>query len=97
MEKQTSPSSKLTGFIQKAVDVFKECSGVPSLTRARIFPHGGVTNSGNNCLEIEASWTQMEIERGKRVAFTKSHFVKRNGGSLEKLCSSAFQSDATQM
>ena len=97
MEKQTSPSSKLTGFTQKAVDVFKECAGIPSLTRAHVFPHGGVTNSGNNCLEIEANWTQVEIEREKRVAYTKSYFVKRNGGSLEKISSSAFQSDATQM
>ena len=91
MENQTSPSSKLAEFTQKSIDVFKECAGIPSLTRARIF-----SLEDTKCLEIEATWTQMEIERGKRVAFSKSYFVQRRGHSLEKICSSTFQSDATQ-
>ena len=99
MEKQASPSSKLTRFTQKAVDVFKGCAGIPSLARARILPHSasGGTTSSNDCLEVEATWIQTEMERGKKVAFTKSYFVKRSGHILEKICSSAFQSDATQM
>lgn len=92
MENQTSSSSKLVEFTHKSIDVFKECAGIPSLTRARIFPRGDT-----ECLEIEATWTQMEIERGKRVTFTKSYFLQRHGRSLEKICSSMFQSDATKM
>ena len=99
MEKKIFPSSKLTEFTQKAINVFKGCAGIPSLTRAHIFPLGNVYSRDNNCLEfeVEATWTQMEIERGKRVSFTKSYFVKSNGYSLQKINSLAFQSDATQM
>ena len=81
-----------TEFTQKAIDVFKECSLVPSLTRARILPH-----SDTNFIEIEATWTEVEVERQKKTAFTKSYFVQRKGCSLEKICNSAFPADATQM
>ena len=101
MDKQASPSSysKLTRFTQKAIDVFKGYAGIPSLARACILPHSasGISTSGNHCLEVEATWIQTEMERGKKVAFSKSYFVKKSGYILEKICSSAFQSDATQM
>ena len=85
-------SSKLSEFTQKAVKVFKECAHVPSAGRARVFRRGD-----GGCFEVEATWTQREVERGKKVAFTKSYFVQRKGRALEKLCGSTFQSDATQV
>lgn len=88
-----SSSSKLSEFTQRAVSVFRECSLIPAATRARIFPRDEATG----CFEIEATWSQRELERGKKVSFTKSYFVQRKGQALEKLCNSTFQSDATQV
>ena len=85
-------SSKLTEFTQKAVKVFKECATVPTVARARIFRRG----EGDR-FEVEATWTQRELERGKKVAFTRSYFVQRKERTVEKLCSTTFQSDATQV
>ena len=87
-------SVKLSEFTQKAVMVFKECAHVPSLSRARSFRRSG---GEGGCFEVEATWTLREMERGKKVSYTKSYFVQRKGCALEKLCGSAFQSDATQM
>ena len=86
-------SSKLSEFTQRAVSVFKECALIPSASRARIFPR----NKGSSCFEIEATWSQRELERGKKVSFTKSYFVQKKGQAIEKLCNSTFQSDATQV
>ena len=82
----------LSEFTQKAVKVFRECAHVPSVSRARVFRQGE-----GSCFEVEAAWTQREQERGKKVAFTKSYFVQREGCALKRLCGSTFQSDATQV
>ena len=87
-------SAKLSEFTQKAVMVFKECAHIPSVSRARVFRRG---EGGGGCFEVEATWTLREMERGKKLSYTKSYFVQRKGRALEKLCGSAFQSDATQM
>ena len=85
-------SSKLSEFTQRAVSVFRECALIPTASRARVFPR-----SSSGCFEIEATWSQRELERGKKVSYTKSYFVQRKGQALEKLCNSTFQSDATQV
>lgn len=87
-------SSKLSEFTEKAVSVFRECSLIPTASRARIFPRSGW--AGDGLLEIEATWSQRELERGKKVSFKKSYFVQRKGQDVQIVCNSAFQSDATQ-
>ena len=84
-------SMQLKDFTQRAVKVFRDCSLIPILSRARIFPRDG------GCYEVEATWSQRDLERGKNVAFSKSYFVRRNASALEKLCSSTFQANANQV
>ena len=51
--------------------------------------------------EVEVRWSQRELDRGKKMAFCKSYFVERRGqeggGGLERVCTTAFQGDATRM
>ena len=51
--------------------------------------------------EVEVRWSQRELERGKKVAYSKSYFVERRGqeggGGLERVCTTAFQNDITRM
>jgi hypothetical protein len=93
IEWRMSSSSKLSEFTQRAVSVYRECSLIAAATRARIFPR----DEAGGCFEIEATWSQRELERGKKVSFTKSYFIQRKGQALEKLCNSTFQSDTTQV
>ena len=88
-------STKLSEFTQKAAKVFRECAHVPSVSRARVFRRDEGDAEGG-CYEVEATWALRDMERGKKLAYTKSYFVQRKGRALEKLCSSTFQSDATQ-
>ena len=80
-------------FTDKAVQVFRECSQVPTASRAHIFPTGG------KGLEVEVTWTQRELERGKKVSFNKCYFVEKcpEPEGVHKLCASNFQADATNL
>lgn len=82
-------------FTDKAVQVFKECSLVPTASRTHIFPPA----SGGRCQEVEVTWTQRELERGKKVSYTKNYFVRKNTESeeVENVCVSNFQADATNV
>ena len=83
-------------FTGKAVQVFREYSGVPSTSRAHIFPP---SEDEGKCLEVEATWTQRELERGKKVSFNKSYFVSKcsEPEGVCKMHSSNFQADASNL
>lgn len=78
-------------FSEKAVETFRACARVPTASWAHISP----TNGGK--VEIEVTWTQREIERGKKVSYNKSYFVNKSAEGLEKLCVSSCQADATNV
>jgi hypothetical protein len=48
-------------------------------------------------IEVEVTWTQREIERGKKISYNKSYFVERSSEGLKKLCESSCQADATNV
>lgn len=75
-------------YTKRAVNVFRECARVPLLSSAVVLPTGGR-------YEVLSKWNQRELERGKKVAFTRSFFLEKNGGKVEKFASSTFQSDAS--
>ena len=78
-------------FSEKAVETFRACARVPAATRA----HMSSTSGGK--VEVEVTWTQREIERGKKVSYNKSYFVSKSAEGLEKLCVSSCQADATNV
>ncbi len=78
-------------FTDKAVEVFKAFTGVPLASRAHICDGSGGVE------EVEATWTQREMERGKKISFSKSYFLERNSEGVKKVATSAFQADATYM
>ena len=78
-------------FSERAVAVFRECALIPTLSRAHIFPNE------DGCVEVEVTWSQRDLERGRNVAFTESYFLKRTPNTFEVLCSSTFQGCSTQM
>ena len=72
------------------MEVFRECARVPLLTSALVL------DAGAGRYEVLSKWSQRELERGKKVSFTRSFFVeKKEGGGVEKVASSMFHSDAT--
>lgn len=78
-------------FTERAVDVFRACARVPVASRARINP----TNGGK--VEVEVTWTQKEIERGKKVSYNRSYFLEKGPESLCKLCTSSCQADVSNV
>ena len=78
-------------FCERACRVFRECCQLPTAVGARIHASGGPR------FEIEAFWSQRELERGKKIVFTKSYFVAVEGDRVEKLAAGAFQADATRV
>ena len=91
MSADDTTSSAVNSFTDEAVEVFRACARVPTATRAHISQ-----NEGEN-LQVEVTWTQREVERGKKVSFDKSYFVQKSSEGVNKLCASTFQSDATNM
>lgn len=87
MASKTEPD--VEQFTQKAVKIFRECAQVPSLTSALVM------EVGESRYEVVTKWSQRELERGKKVAFSRSFFVERRGEIIESVVSSTFQSDAT--
>ena len=79
-------------FTEKAVKVFRDCSLVPAVVAARILPV-----EGEGRYEVEARWSQREIERGKKLTYTKSYFVEKKGTKVDNLCATTFQADATKV
>jgi acylaminoacyl-peptidase len=77
-------------YTKRAVEVFRECARIPLLSSAAVFSH----RDGGK-YEVLSKWNQRELERGKKVAFTRSFFLEKNGGRIEKLASSMFQSDTS--
>ena len=78
-------------FCERACRVFRECCQLPTAVGGRIHASGGPR------FEIEAFWSQRELERGRKVVFTKSYFVAVEEGRVEKVAASAFQADATRV
>ena len=79
-------------FKTRAVKIFKDCSQVPLVSRARIFPSEG------NRRSLEVTWTQKELERGKKISYCKNYFVEDGGeGSLKPLCEATFQSECSNV
>ena len=90
MEEQ---DERVQEFTEKACRVFRECSLVPTVSAARIHAAG----SGGARYEVEAKWAQRELERGKKSVFSKSYFIERKAGVVERLWHTAFQADAANM
>jgi len=80
-------------FKTRAVKVFKDCSQVPVASRARIFPSEGKRRG------LEVTWSQKELERGKKISYSKSYFVEdgRDGGPVQPLCETPFQSKCSNV
>lgn len=84
-------NTEIEEFTERACRVFREGSLVPTVVGARIHP------AGSAHFEVEASWSQRELKRGKKVVFSKSYFVGVEGGKVERLSASTFQADASRM
>lgn len=78
-------------FVEKAVEVYRACARVPLASRGHISP----TNGGT--VEIEVTWTQREIERGKKISYNKSYFVEKGPQGVKKMCVSTCQADASNV
>lgn len=78
-------------FCEKAVDAFRACARVPTASRAHISP------ASDGKIELEVTWTQREVERGKKISYNKSYFVEKSSEGLRKLCVSSCQADATSV
>ena len=78
-------------FSQKAVNTFKACARVPTASKAYISP----AVSGK--IEVEVTWTQREIERGKKISYSRSYFVEKTPEGLKKSCESSCHADTTNV
>lgn len=78
-------------FTGKAVEVFREYSRVPQAANAHIFPATG------GKVEVEVTWTQKDLERGKKISYNKSYFIEKGRDGVSEVCTSNFQTDATNM
>ena len=76
-------------YTKQAVHVFRECARVPILTSAIVL------EAGEDRYEVLTKWSQRELERGKKVAFTRSFFIEKKEYGVKMLASSMFHSDAT--
>ena len=74
---------------RRAVEVFRECSRIPTLTSALVAER----EAGR--YEVLTKWSQRDLEKGKKVSFSRSFFVERKGNSVDKVLSSTFHSDTT--
>lgn len=75
----------------RAVDVFRAFARVPIASRACIAARSGK-------VEVEVTWTQKDIERGKKVSYNRSYFVEKDAeGGLHKLCTSSCQADVSNV
>ena len=54
-----------------------------------------ISPTNNGKFEVEVTWTQKEIERGKKIGYNNSYFVEKGPESMKKLCASSCQADAT--
>ena len=81
--------ASMDDYTKRAVEVFRECARTPILSSAAVFSGGGER------YEVLSNWNQRELERGKKVAFTRSFFLEKNDGGVHKFTSSTFQSDAS--
>lgn len=81
-------------YTEEAVRVYKACARVPLASRAHI----AVIDNGK--VEVEVTWSQREVERGKKISYNKSYFVEQGSEGVEgvsKLCGSSFQTDTSNM
>ena len=83
------PPPTMDHYTQRAVEVFRECARVPILTSAL------VVDAGGGRYEVLTKWSQRDLERGKKVAFSRSFLLERKGENIERVVSSTFHSDAT--
>ena len=79
----------MESYTQRAVDVFRECSRIPLLASATVVEVGG------GRYEVLSKWNQRDLERGKKVAFTRSFFLEKKGEKVEEVTSTTFQADAS--
>ncbi len=85
--------SAATDFAAKAVSVFKDCSQVPVASGARVYSDDG------KCRCIGVTFSQKDLERGKKLSYRKNFFVTggRDGAAVEPVCEVPFQSDCTNV
>ena len=77
-------------FTQQAVEVVRECARVPSLSSAHVVGVGG------GQYEVVATWSQRDLERGRKLAFSRSHFVERTEERVAAVASSSHLTDTTR-
>lgn len=88
MEEVVSSDKEL--ITQKAVGVFRECAKVPTLSSAT------VVDAGGGKYEVLTKWSQRDLERGKKVTFSRSHFVEKNGEKVDRVASSSHSCGSAQ-
>ena len=77
-------------FKDKAVEVYKEISQLPSIEKGRIS-----SDSEKALYQVELKWSQQDIDRGKNVGYAKSYVVQKKNQTLELLSEISFQRDTT--
>ena len=79
-------------FTEKAVGVFRACARVPIASRAHIR-----TPTSGGRVEVEVTWTQKDIERGKKLSYDRSYFIEKGSEGLHKLHTSSGQTAVSNM
>ena len=77
-------------FTQRAIKVFRDCAKVPTLSSATVLDAGG------GKYEVLTKWSQRDLERGKKVTFSRSYFLEKKGEELNCMASSSHTCDSTQ-
>ena len=84
-----------SSYAEKVAGLYRECLRVARATRAHLTP---INTYNKKQLEVEVTWAQNELERGKKISYNKSYFVeKAEEGPVRKLCVSSCQADATNV
>jgi hypothetical protein len=78
----------MTNFQQRATDLYKEVSRIPMSAKGHIF------HAEKDLYQVEISWKQVDIDRGRRVKICKTYTIQcsTNDSNLYILSKNTFQS-----
>lgn len=60
-------------FLERAVEVYKECAKTASITKATVSILNQVSKSDKVELNIFSQWSQRDLERNENLYFQRSH------------------------
>lgn len=60
-------------FLERAVEVYKECAKTASITKATVSILNQVSKSDKVELNIFSQWSQRDLERNENLNFQRSH------------------------